>query len=143
MPDRPPTFGRKRTSKARAGGSATLRDTSAAYQRLRLSILDDNPLCTYCMGRGHVTPADVVDHILALALAGSNDRTNLTPACTPCNSEKGRDEARYLGRGYALASVRFDPALAEWFRLSLTNQATTPDTATGHPLSSLKDDSAF
>jgi 5-methylcytosine-specific restriction endonuclease McrA len=117
MPDRPATFGRKRT-KARAGGSATLRDTSAAYQRLRVSILDDQPLCTYCMGRGHVTPADVLDHILALSLGGSNDRTNLAPACTPCNDAKGRDETRYLRRGYALALVRFDPALAEWFRLA-------------------------
>ena len=118
MPDRAPTFGRKRTTKARAGGSATLRDTSAAYQRLRLSILDDNPLCTYCMERGHVTPADVVDHILALSLGGSNDRPNLTPACKTCNDAKGVDETRYLKRGYALASVQFDPALAEWFRLA-------------------------
>jgi hypothetical protein len=118
MPDKPPTFGRKRTSKARAGGSATLRDTSAAYQRLRLSILDDEPICRYCINRGHVTQATIADHILALALGGSNDRANLAPACKACNDAKGVDETRYLNRGYALASVRFDPALAEWFRLA-------------------------
>lgn len=118
MPDRPPTFGRKRANKARAGGSATLRDNSAAFQRLRLSILDDEPICRYCIGRGHVTPATIADHILALALGGSNDRANLAPACHDCNDAKGRDETRYLKRGYALASVQFDPALAEWFRLA-------------------------
>jgi 5-methylcytosine-specific restriction endonuclease McrA len=120
VPDRPPTFGRKRATKAKAGGSATLRDTSAAYQRLRLGMLDTEPLCRYCRAQGRITAASIVDHIVALSLGGSNDPANLAPACKSCNDAKAQDERRYLARGYDLASVRFDPALAVWFRLACT-----------------------
>lgn len=123
MPDRPKVFRRKAAPASRSGGSATLRDQSAAYQRLRLSILDDEPLCRYCFNRGHVTQADVLDHIIALSLGGTNDRSNLAPACTTCNAAKGKHETRYLRRGYDLASVRHDPDLAVWFKLAIRREA--------------------
>ena len=54
------------------------------YARNRRLLLADNPPCTYC-GR----LADTADHILPYALGGSNDLSNLTPACRSCNSSRG------------------------------------------------------
>ena len=76
------------------------------------------PLCRYCFAGGAITPATVLDHILALSLGGSNEDANLAPACGPCNDEKGRDERRYLERGHDVRDVRLDPAMARWFRLA-------------------------
>lgn len=39
--------------------------------------------CSYCG-----EPSETVDHIVALGVGGSNDWTNLTGACTSCNSSK-------------------------------------------------------
>lgn len=41
------------------------------------------PICAYCGGL-----ATVIDHILPIALGGTNDLANLTPACRDCNHEK-------------------------------------------------------
>jgi 5-methylcytosine-specific restriction protein A len=117
MPDSPPRYGRKRTT-ARRGGSATLRDTSAAYERQRVAMLDNDPLCRYCFNRGHVTAATIADHIVALSLGGSNDPANLAPACKACNDAKAIDERRYAARGYDLGSVAYDPAMSVWLRLA-------------------------
>ncbi len=58
--------------------------------------------------------ATVVDHIIALGLGGTNDADNLISACTPCNSAKAADEARFLSSRYDVADIIRDPALAEW-----------------------------
>jgi len=50
---------------------------------LRREIIDC-ALCAYC-GREN---AVVVDHVIPVSRGGTNDRTNLAPACWPCNSEK-------------------------------------------------------
>lgn len=54
------------------------------YARNRRILLADSPPCTYC-GR----LADTADHIHPYALGGSNDLSNLTPACRSCNSSRG------------------------------------------------------
>jgi phage terminase large subunit-like protein len=54
------------------------------YARNRKLLLADNPPCTYC-GR----LADTADHILPHVLGGSNELSNLTPACRSCNSSRG------------------------------------------------------
>ncbi len=95
-----------------------MRDQSAAYRRQRFAIFAAEPLCRYCRARGYVTAATIVDHIIALSLGGSNDPANLAPACRACNDAKAAIEARCVSRGYDLASVRHDPELAEWLRLS-------------------------
>lgn len=39
--------------------------------------------CHYCG-----TPADTVDHLIPKSQGGTDDPTNLVPACRPCNSAK-------------------------------------------------------
>lgn len=60
----------------------------AVSKRLRYEILRrDNHTCRYC-GR---TAPDVplrVDHVVPVALGGTDDPTNLVTACEPCNSGK-------------------------------------------------------
>ena len=60
----------------------------AVSQRLRYEVLRrDNHCCRYC---GAAAP-DVqltVDHVVPVALGGSDDPTNLVTACRPCNSGK-------------------------------------------------------
>lgn len=40
--------------------------------------------CTYCQG-----PFEHVDHIIPTSRGGTDDLSNLTPACTSCNTSKG------------------------------------------------------
>jgi len=42
-------------------------------------------VCYICGG----TPADTIDHVIPLSRGGSNDLSNLRPACYKCNLEKG------------------------------------------------------
>lgn len=103
----------------RRGGSAGLRDHSRAYRALRASLLDREPLCRYCRNRdGRIVPATVLDHLVSLALGGSNDASNLVPACHPCNAAKAVDEQRYLQCGYDTRDLACDPAMREWMRLA-------------------------
>jgi hypothetical protein len=37
--------------------------SSAHWQRLRQHQLRDDPLCSFCLGRGEVMPATVADHV--------------------------------------------------------------------------------
>lgn len=105
----------------------TLRDRSATYERQRQRILAAEPLCRYCLNRdGRIVPATVLDHIIALALAGSNEGTNLAPACCACNDAKSTDEKRYLAGGYDPGDIIHDPALAEWLRLARVEVGSTP-----------------
>lgn len=57
-------------------------------QRLRRGIFDAwEGCCAYC-GRG----ADTLDHVLPVVRGGLTVRTNLIPACRPCNLNKGHAE---------------------------------------------------
>ena len=56
----------------------------------------------------------MVDHIIALGLGGTKDAGNLVSACAPCNAAKAADEMRFLARGYNVADVVRDWALAAW-----------------------------
>lgn len=57
--------------------------------------------CAYC-GRG----ADTLDHVLPVVRGGMTVRSNLIPACRPCNLAKGHSD------------------VLEWFRL---HDGWTPD----------------
>lgn len=60
----------------------------AVSKRLRFEILRrDNHTCRYC---GMTAPASVltVDHVIPVALGGSDEPTNLVAACRDCNAGK-------------------------------------------------------
>ena len=118
VPDIPPVFSRRKPAK-RAGGSVALRDTSAAYQRQRARLLTNEPLCRYCLASGVVTPAVVLDHVLALSLGGDNHPRNLAPACRGCNDAKAVVEQRCQRAGYGPVEAQMDGELSKWLRLAI------------------------
>ena len=73
----------KRWTKADNGRLLPL--NSAAWQRLRRSVLAEQPLCQYCPP-DVVTPANTVDH--ANNNPADNTRSNLVSCCVPCHSLK-------------------------------------------------------
>lgn len=73
----------KRWTKADNGRLLPL--NSAAWQRLRRSVLAEEPLCQYCPP-GSLTPANTVDH--ANNNPADNTRSNLVSCCVPCHSLK-------------------------------------------------------
>ena len=81
--------------------SATRRGYDAAWQRLRLVVLErDGRLCRWCAG-----PADTVDHVHALADGGARlDPANLVACCRSCNSRRGQLVSARRGRGLAPGS---------------------------------------
>jgi len=77
-------------------GSATRRGYDAAWQRLRLVVLErDGRVCRWCCGY-----ADTVDHVTALVDGGARlDPTNLVACCRSCNSRRGQAVSARRGRG--------------------------------------------
>lgn len=60
-----------------------------SYMRHEPAILpwlppDATPTCVYCGA-----PAEHMDHVIPKAQGGSDDPTNLVPACASCNIKKG------------------------------------------------------
>jgi hypothetical protein len=65
----------------------------AVSKRLRYEILRrDNHACRYC-GRSAPDVPLTVDHVIPIALAGSDDASNLVTACGDCNSGKSASSA--------------------------------------------------
>lgn len=60
----------------------TLALDSAAWRRLRASVLREVPICEYCE-RAEATEVDHIDND-----PSNNDRSNLASACKPCHSRK-------------------------------------------------------
>jgi 5-methylcytosine-specific restriction protein A len=63
-------------------------------------VLIEEPLCRVCKSNGHLTPGTQVDHILAKALGGLDDRTNLQSICGPCHADKTQLDVQKMRRGY-------------------------------------------
>lgn len=55
------------------------------YQRKRGVLLGGSPPCQVCGLR----PATTLDHVVPIVLGGTNDWSNLRPACGLCNSRLG------------------------------------------------------
>jgi 5-methylcytosine-specific restriction endonuclease McrA len=91
------------------GGPVPKREQSRELaQRRRISdtdradVLAPGTLCAYC----EIREADTVDHAIPVARGGTSDRSNLAPACWPCNYLKSagvaddefREKMRELAR---------------------------------------------
>ena len=78
-----------------------------AYAAARRELLADNPPCSWGCGR----MATEADHIVPYVLGGSNDITNLTPSCRPCNASRGAVLGNQLrkGRHEAIAAAQEQP----------------------------------
>ena len=69
--------------------SSIERGYGSAWQRLRASILADDPDCAACGA-----PARVVDHIIARVNGGSDARDNLQALCRACHARKTAADVR-------------------------------------------------
>ncbi len=61
-------------------------------KRFRQSIKDEWGCCAYCGNETDEKGSKIhltIDHVRPKAFGGSSLRTNLVPACLPCNSAKG------------------------------------------------------
>lgn len=65
--------------------------------------------CAYCG-----CPADTLDHVRPLALGGLTIRTNLIPACRPCNLAKGHANAIAWFRSHHGWTAEREARILEW-----------------------------
>ena len=65
--------------------------------------------CAYCGAT-----ADTLDHVMPLARGGLTVRTNLVPACSPCNLRKGHSDALTWFRDHHGWSVDREQRLMAW-----------------------------
>lgn len=72
-------------------GSAAARGYGRRWQKLRLLVLHEQPLCE-TPGCGQM--ATDVDHIIAKAKGGTDERGNLRALCHACHSRKTAAEDR-------------------------------------------------
>jgi 5-methylcytosine-specific restriction protein A len=79
----------------------TERIRGRTLQRVRVRIMQDQPLCRMCEAKGFVTPGAEMDHIVPIFMGGSNDDDNLQMLCVECHRKKSADD---LG-------VRFRPTI--------------------------------
>jgi 5-methylcytosine-specific restriction protein A len=70
--------------RARTGGR------SARWQRLRLEVLQAEPLCRHCMAHGRRTPTQEIDHVIKHDGDAGRfwDRPNLQGLCKACHTVK-------------------------------------------------------
>jgi len=87
----------------------TLALNTAAWQRLRASVLAGEPLCRACKARGVVEPATDVDHVNGDP--SDNSRANLQPLCHACHSRKtAADHGKSVTQGCDANGMPLDPA---------------------------------
>lgn len=86
----------------------TLPLTSAAWRKLRRSVLASEPLCRMCTARGLTVPATDVDH--RDNDPSNNDLVNLQPLCHECHSRKThRDGGHNVRMGCDTDGKPLDP----------------------------------
>lgn len=87
----------------------TLPLNSAAWQRLRASVLHSEPLCRICKARGILTQATDVDHVSGDP--SDNTPENLQPLCHECHSLKtARDHGKDVYMGCDVDGMPLDPS---------------------------------
>ena len=93
-----PVAERAREFDRERGGSAA-RGYGYRWQKLRVQVLMEEPLCRVCWADGAVTAATDVDHIVPRAKGGTDERGNLQALCRSCHSVKTSTEDGGWGRG--------------------------------------------
>lgn len=96
----------------RTGRNADPRRTialnSSAWQKLRATVLEGEPLCRQCTQYGLHTPATDVDHISGDP--SDNTLDNLQPLCHECHSRKtARDHGKQVYGGCDVNGIPLDP----------------------------------
>lgn len=76
------------------GKTAHQRGYGANWQRLRMIVLGNQPLCVECERQGRTTLATHVDHILPKAKGGTDRLSNLQSLCEPCHMSKTAKESK-------------------------------------------------
>ena len=70
---------------------------SARWTRESKAFREKYPLCEICRKAGRITPAEVVDHIVPVAMCGDFwDKTNWQSVCRKCNIEKGNRDKKLI-----------------------------------------------
>jgi 5-methylcytosine-specific restriction protein A len=69
-------------------GWSNTRGMGSGWATLRRRVLTEEPRCRSCGAQ-----AATVDHILARAFGGGDDRANLAPLCAACHRKKTQSEA--------------------------------------------------
>jgi 5-methylcytosine-specific restriction endonuclease McrA len=112
LPPRVPTLGQVKRAN-RTGRDADPRRTlalnTAAWQKLRASVLRESALCEHCLSRSLVQVATDVDH--RDGNPGNNSRDNLAALCHPCHSIKtAADHGKQVHQGCDKDGIPTDPA---------------------------------
>jgi 5-methylcytosine-specific restriction enzyme A len=77
------------------------------WRRVRLQVLQQEPLCRTCQTQGKWTLAEEVDHVVPLCEGGSRlDLSNLTPTCADCHRRKTHDDKRRRAEGAGVPQGR-------------------------------------
>lgn len=97
----------KRTGRD-ADPKRVLKLNGAKWQKLRASVLREEPLCRHCFARGLIVPATDVDHMNG---ADDNRRESLQPLCHECHSRKtAADQGKRVACGHDASGHPADPA---------------------------------
>src|SRR3546814_6041514 len=99
-----------------------LRGRRGVEQRRRR--LQAEPLCRDCKAKGVITAATAPDHIVPLALGGSDDDSNVRCLCPECHLERTREQFGHRARstigedGWPLRSEEHTSELQSLMRIS-------------------------
>lgn len=81
-------------------GSAASRGYDADWRRIRLQVLEAEPLCRSCAEQGRVTQAVEVHHLEGFTSLADPRRlatSNLAPICRPCHAQASQRQASGQG----------------------------------------------
>lgn len=78
-----------------------------------IKILEEDSICVYCENK-----ADSIDHVLARTRGGTDDESNLVPACFSCNASKSNKLLSEWDIGKVVHAIRYSEKVkSEWNRL--------------------------
>ena len=73
-------------------GTAHGRGYGWRWQKLRLRVMREEPLCRLCLAHGRTKVTQEVDHIVPKAQGGTDARNNLQGICCDCHKRKTAKE---------------------------------------------------